>query len=196
MKTLQIKEAIIFGWKSTTKNFWLFAAIVFTLLFISWITGFDSHAMRGSFLLSIVGMLASVYIRLGFANISLYAVDGKPLDFNQLFAVNNKFWMYLGTTVLFMIAVTLGSILLIVPGIIIALMWMMYPYIVLEKNMSIIDGLKESARITKGYKWQLFGFFVIVVLMNIVGAIPFGLGFFVSIPVSAVASAHMYRQLV
>jgi uncharacterized membrane protein len=196
MKTLQIKEAITFGWNATTKNFWLFAGIVLVLILVSRVPGSGSHHESQYFLLSVLGMVLSVYIRLGFANISLRSADSKELNFNQMFAVNEKFWMYFGATVLFMISVALGSILLIVPGIIIALMWMMYPYIILEKKLGVIDALKESARITKGYKWQLFGFVLLLCLINIAGAIVFGIGLFWTIPTTSIAVAHMYRQLV
>lgn len=197
MKTLQIKEAIVFGWRATTKNFWLFAGIVLVLFIVSNISGrFGNDHMNQSWVLGIIGMLASVYVRAGFANVSLRAADGKELKFDNLFAINEKYWVFLGATILFMLAVGFGTVLFIIPGIMIAMAWMMYSYIVIDKQIGVWDALKESARITKGYRWTLFGFVLLLALINLAGAILFGIGLFWTIPTTSIALAHMYRQLV
>ena len=55
--------------------------------------------------------------------------------------------------------------------------------------------MKESRRITRGHKWQLFGFLLMLVLINLLGLLAFVVGLFVSIPVSSLAFAHAYRLL-
>jgi len=53
----------------------------------------------------------------------------------------------------------------------------------------------ESNRITRGHKWQLFGFVLLLLLINLLGLLALVVGILVSIPVSTLAFMHAYRVL-
>jgi len=53
----------------------------------------------------------------------------------------------------------------------------------------------ESNRITRGHKWQLFGFVLLLLLINLLGLLALVVGILVSIPVSTLAFVHAYRVL-
>ena len=206
MKTLQPKEAIAFGWKTTTSNFLFFLGIM-AILFIGGsliprILGgsfnHDYHASAAGLGLigGIIGALISAYIRLGVMKISLKAVDKKELKYDDIWSINGIYWPYLIASILFGVSVALGSILLIVPGIMIAIAWMFYTYLIIDKELQPVEALKKSAEITKGYRWQLFGFMIVLALINIAGAIVLGIGLLWTVPTTMIALAHMYRQLV
>jgi uncharacterized membrane protein len=55
--------------------------------------------------------------------------------------------------------------------------------------------MKESKRITHGYKWPLLGFIFVLALVNLLGALALGVGLLVSVPVSTLALVHAYRTL-
>ena len=206
MKTLQPKEAIAYGWKTTTSNFLFFLGIM-AILFIggsliprmlsgSFVHDYHSNAAGLGLIGGIVGALISAYIRLGVMKISLKAVDKKELKYDDIWSINTIFWPYLIASILFGVSVALGSILLIVPGIMIAIAWMFYTYLIIDKGLQPVEALKKSAEITKGYRWQLFGFMIVLVLINIAGAIVLGIGLLWTVPTTMIALAHMYRQLV
>ncbi|MCE9642753.1 MAG: DUF975 family protein [Candidatus Andersenbacteria bacterium] len=206
MKTLQPKEAIAYGWKTTTSNFLFFVGIM-AILFIGGSLvprmlggsfGHDYHTSAAGLGLigGIIGALISAYIRLGVMKISLKAVDKKELKYDDVWSINTIFWPYLIASILFGVSVALGSILLIVPGIMIAIAWMFYTYLIIDKGLQPVEALKKSAEITKGYRWQLFGFMIVLVLINIAGAIVLGIGLLWTVPTTMIALAHMYRQLV
>jgi hypothetical protein len=72
----------------------------------------------------------------------------------------------------------LGALLLIIPGIILALAFtVVYPVALLEKH-SVTETLRRSYRLTNGRKWNLLG-------ASILLAIAFGI---ISIPITAVSS--------
>jgi uncharacterized membrane protein len=85
--------------------------------------------------------------------------------------------------------------LLIVPGIIFFIMFQYYGYFIVDKKMGPVEALKASAALTKGVRWKLFGFGLVIGLLNIGGALLLLLGLFVTIPVSQMAIAHVYRKL-
>ena len=59
----------------------------------------------------------------------------------------------------------------------------------------ITASLRESAEMTHGIKWHLLGFFIIILLLNIVGALLLLVGLLVSVPVTMIAYAHVYQKL-
>ena len=101
------------------------------------------------------------------------------------------FWKYLGASILLTLAIVIGFLLLIVPGIIFGPMFMSTTFIVIERELGPIDAMNESHRITRGHKWQLFGFVLVLLLINVLGLLALVVGLLVSIPVSTLA----YRVL-
>jgi uncharacterized membrane protein len=71
----------------------------------------------------------------------------------------------------------------------------MYGYVIVDRGLGPIDALKRSAAITHGARLALFGFAIVLMLLNIVGALALLIGLFVTIPISMVAMAYVYRKL-
>lgn len=105
------------------------------------------------------------------------------------------FWTYLGASILLGLAIAVGFLLLIVPGIIFTLMFMFTTFIVIDRELGPVEAMKESRRITHGYKWRLLGFGLVLALVNLLGILALVIGLLVSIPVSSLAFAHAYRTL-
>jgi uncharacterized membrane protein len=68
-------------------------------------------------------------------------------------------------------------------------------FLVIDRGLGPIQALKESHRITQGYKWTLFVFCLLLVLVNLAGLLALVVGIFVSAPVSLLALTHAYRVL-
>ena len=68
-------------------------------------------------------------------------------------------------------------------------------YLVVDRGAGPIEAIKESWRITKGHKWQLFLLMLTLILLNIAGIIAFVIGVLVTIPVTWLAVTHAYRAL-
>lgn len=81
---------------------------------------------------------------------------------------------FFGAIVLWILVVFLGSILFIIPGIILAIKYAFVPYLVLDKKMDIIESFKQSARMTNGYKWKLFVFFFLTSLILLIPSLLIG----------------------
>ncbi len=74
------------------------------------------------------------------------------------------------------LSMTLGMILLIVPGVIIYLMWWVAVPAVVVERAGIGDSLKRSAALTKGNRWRILGVFLVLVIIGI--ALTYPLQFF------------------
>ena len=103
---------------------------------------------------------------------------------------------YLVAAIIFGIAVFVGLILFIIPGIIVSLIFMFYGYTIVQNpSTSPIDALKRSAEITKGHRWQLLGLTVLLLIINVIGAILCGIGLLFTYGITAIAVAHAYKSL-
>ena len=102
----------------------------------------------------------------------------------------------LGMGLLTFIVVFIGFILFIVPGIIYGIKFMFAGYLIAEKTMGVIESLKKSSEITQGSKMNLFLFGILTALINVAGVLCLGVGLFITIPLTMVATAYIYRKLV
>jgi uncharacterized membrane protein len=86
-------------------------------------------------------------------------------------------------------------VLLIIPGIILALALYFTTYLIVDRKMGPIEALKESARITKGHRWELLVLSFLIVFVVLAGIICLFVGIFVAIPVTSLAMVAAYRKL-
>lgn len=76
----------------------------------------------------------------------------------------------IGVGILVGLAMMLGFLLLVVPGVIIGCMlYVAIPACVIEK-LGVTASMSRSVALTKGYRWQIFGLFLLVVVISVLGA--------------------------
>lgn len=83
---------------------------------------------------------------------------------------------------------TLGLILFIIPGLILGFRLRYSYYFILDKNCGIIESLKKSYEATRGLTWELFGLYLVSIVM----------GNFLSvfiIPIMFMMEAAVYKHL-
>jgi uncharacterized membrane protein len=97
----------------------------------------------------------------------------------------------------FLVAISVlgGCLLLIIPGIIFAVRLMFVNYIAAEKHISPMVALSESKRITKGYRWKIFGFLCVMGLINLLGLLCLIVGVLYTAPLTILATAILYKKL-
>lgn len=199
-----IGSAIRFGWETFKKRPWLFvgASVVIALAYlvvgsisvgidVSLTGSLDETTVAGA----VVDWILSALISMGVVAFYLKAHDNTDAVSLSSLWHPHPFWNYFAATIVVGIAIVLGLLLLIVPGIIFALMFMFATIIVIDRERGPIEAMKESMRVTRGYKWYLLGFALVLTLLNVLGLLAFVVGLLVSIPVSLLAFMHAYRTL-
>jgi uncharacterized membrane protein len=76
-----------------------------------------------------------------------------------------------------------------------SLKFMFFKYFIVDKNSGIIESLKQSSEVTKGIKWQLILFGLVMAGIILLGVIAFFVGIFIALPVAMVATAAIYQQI-
>jgi uncharacterized membrane protein len=197
-------SALRFGWETFKRRPWLFIGATFVILLVSGMIngvtmGIDA-AITGSpdqpsILGSAINLALGTLVSMGATAFFLAAHDSaETADLSMLWHPR-PFWKYLGTSLLLALAIAVGFVLLIVPGIIFGLMFMFATFVVIERELGPIDALTESHRMTRGHKWPLLGFMLLLLLVNLLGLLALVVGVLVSIPVSTLAFVYAYRAL-
>ncbi len=65
----------------------------------------------------------------------------------------------------------------------------------MNQDNDAIAALTRSSEITKGHKWDLLGFFIVLFLLNILGLLVLIVGVIVTAAISLLATAYVYRRL-
>lgn len=194
-----ISESLKYGWKAFTARagFFIGFFIVITLIMVVPDYLVDRLFGRGAlfFVAKLVVRILGVVLGMATTRVALDIYDRGEPDTSRFGALVPQILPYLGGKILYGIIVALGMILLIVPGIIAALMFFYVGFLIVDRGIGPIDALKESKRVTDGSKWDLFLFSLVTALVNILGAVCLLVGLFVTIPVTLMASAYVYRQL-
>lgn len=197
MNTFSIEAAFRFGWDTFKKRPGFFIGMTAIIFAVSWATGFviGMAGMKDNFIGNIVNLLVTTLLDLGVVATMLKVFDApESATFNNLWHPHN-YVPYLGATILTAIAVVVGLVLLIIPGIIAAMMLLFVKFIVVDRNLGPVEAMKESARITKGHRMTLFLFVLAIAVLNIIGAILLLVPLLVTIPVSTLAMVYAYRTI-
>jgi uncharacterized membrane protein len=136
-----------------------------------------------------------VIMQIGSIKIGLSLSRGQNAVLSELFTHYTLFFKYIFASILAGLATLGGFILLIVPGIIIAIMLSQSEYLVVDKGLGPVAALRESRALTKGARWQLFVFGLVVLLVNLGGFLCLGIGLLFTIPASYIAGLFVYDQL-
>ncbi len=220
MKTFTIGEALEFGWRKMREHNGLLLMVMLSLFVLQVVQAIVdqvlNHTLIGS-LADLVLAVVSIVMVAGVTLISLKLAVGESAQYAELFPWNRMVWHFFLVSLLsggiMLPGATVGALgvyalkmgnpallggLLIVVGIVAAL----YPGVRLSMarfavvdSLGPIESLKVSWRATRGHWWHLLGFLLVLMLINILGALLLLVGLLVSVPVSMLAWAHVYRKL-
>lgn len=186
---LNLQEIFSEAWIKTKGNVWF----LFCLFIVSTIVvGVTNHMPFLSF-------IVSVPVGIAMLTVAIIIANGHKPKYEDLFKSFDDYKItlnYFIASIIYMVVIIAGFIFFIIPGIYLAVRLQFYKFLVIEnKNKSPTEILKESYKMTEGHFWELFSFIIVIVVINLIGAIPFGLGLIITIPLSVIASAVLYKKL-
>lgn len=198
-RRFDIGEAVSFGWESLKANLGFFILVMLIFWAVEAVFSvpqyFAARSVAPVFIFSILSMVASIFVGIATIKISLRFTYGETADFNDLVNGYTHFLNMLLGGILYGLIVLGGLILLIVPGIIWAIKYQFFGYLVIDRNMDAVAAIKKSGQITAGSKGHLFLFWLAAVGINLLGMLACGVGLFASVPTVWVAHAYIYRKL-
>jgi uncharacterized membrane protein len=207
MPALSIGDCIRFGWETFKKRPGILIGAFLLTILIPAIPGMlfpgpevtpgvpPPPPTAEELLATLASVVLGVFANLGATTFALRAHDDiAGAAIGDLWNPQ-PFWRLLGAELLGMIIVFVGFLLLIVPGVIAAIGLCFVAYLVVDRGAGPIEALKESWRVTKGHKWQLFLLGLALIGLNLLGLLALVVGVLVTIPISWLALTHAYRTL-
>ena len=132
----------------------------------------------------------------GFCVFFLRLIRGEELNYGQLFDGYKDFLRVFIAGFLTTIIVTIGFLLLIIPGIILTAGLLMTSFILKDdKEISAIDAMKKSWEMTNGHKADLIWLFLSFLGWMILSGLTLGVGLLFLYPYMQSALAHVYEDL-
>lgn len=188
--------------KDQLKGNWLLSILVFACYSVILqlvnvkLTSFTGRAMVG-FSLNIIGLLVYGSLQVGISRFSLKLAHKDPnAKFTDLFSGLDVFIKALVMNFIIWICIAIGTILFIIPGIIVGIMFSQANYILAEnREKSAIECIKESSRMMKGHKFNYFVLGLSFIGWLILCIISFGIGFLWLVPYLEVTLANFYLKV-
>ena len=145
---------------------------------------------------SIIAFTVGSAVSVGYCRFNLDLIDGIRPRVGTLFSCFSQMKTAIVVKLLTLLYVTLGYLLFIVPGIILNLGYSMANFVLAENpDMTASEAMRESKRIMKGHKWQLFCLNLSFVGIILLSLLTLGIGLIWALPYANAAYAAFYREV-
>ena len=144
---------------------------------------------------NILSLFITPPIGVGLALFFLNVHDGNKLEINTIFNPFKEVWINSVLAYFMMVVIiSIGFILLVIPGIIATLMFSQVLYIIAEDNkIDPYNALVKSKKMMEGNKWKLFKILLRILLLAIVCILTLGIGFIWLAPYQNAVYAKFYK---
>ena len=189
--------AISYAWSATVKNLGPLVLMTLVILLAQVVlqVGFSGGEGVIALLLSIATSVVSLILAMGLIRAALRVTDGGTPELSQL-TETDQLGPYIVQAILVGLAIGIGLLVCIIPGLIAAVLFAFAGYAVIDaRDGDAVGAIKRSFEIVKGNFGAVLGLMVLLILVNIVGALLCGIGLLFTYPMTSVAIAYAYRKL-
>ena len=194
-----ISEVLSTSWKYTKSQIWVLAGLFIGYFILSSLIGVLLMPAQGSIVGNIIANLLSIVIScafmLGYIKNMFQTLDGEEPQFSAYGSQSRKIVTYFVASLIYIIAVSIGIILLLVPGIYLAVRLQFFTQFIVEENRGITESLKKSWQLTEGQVMPLLLLLLTMIGIALVGCILFFIGIFVAMPLIYMMQCYVFRKL-
>jgi len=147
------------------------------------------------FVSQVIAQLFTMFLGLGLTRIGLNVVSGKAVAVGMLFGEGGKLLRVIGATLLFGMVVCVGFLLLIVPGVYLALRYGQYMVAIVDRDLGVIDAFAYSSALTTHNRLNLFLLILLAMLITLAGMLACGIGLIFAGPVVWLTHMVAYRWM-
>ena len=151
--------------------------------------GGDFSQLFGSFHLLIPYLLASLI------TLSILLLAAAPGIILLLSSISSDLDMLQVVETWGGVSTTIPVLIIIIPLVYISLRLQFYDYFLVDGENNVVEAVKKSMAITKGYVMELFLLGAVMSIIVLVSIIPLGAGLFISIPLATMVNTYVYQKL-
>ncbi|MBD1917948.1 MULTISPECIES: hypothetical protein [Cyanophyceae] len=147
-------------------------------------------------ILSLAFNIISPALTAGYYFVAFQIARNRDAVFNDFFRGFNKFLPIFLVTLVSTVLIVIGSVLLILPGVYLAVAYLFAQPLVIDKNADFWQAMETSRKLITKKWFSFFGLLLLIFLLNIGGVILLGFGLLVTIPLSICIIAAAYEDIV
>lgn len=130
-------------------------------------------------IIALIWVYVGSFVRLGYLDYNLALLDRRQVKEGVLFGASTIWWNSVLLYLVMLVRVLIGSIFLLIPGVIIYYNYAMAPFLLEErKSMSVAEALRMSRVKMKGHRWEFFCLRISFLGWKILGFLTLGIAFF------------------
>lgn len=122
-------------------------------------------------------------------------LQGHPPQFRDFFSGFSWFWPLLLVSLVGSVLISIGMILLIIPGIYLTVSYLFASCLVVDRGLDFWPAMEMSRRTVTPLWFGFFAFMLLMIAINLAGALLLGLGLLATIPLSFCALTVAYVDL-
>lgn len=131
----------------------------------------------------------------GIVIMTLKHIQGREVGFGDLFGAFGKTLPLFLAAVLINLLVSLGFLLLIIPGIYLTVAYLLVVPLIIDRDLGVWEAMEASRRAISKRWFSVFGLYLLLMVIVLVSMIPLGIGLIWSMPLMAVSFMVMYRKM-
>ncbi|MFW0871086.1 MAG: hypothetical protein ACKKL4_01360 [Patescibacteria group bacterium] len=198
---LQLSSIIKYAWATYKKHWKVWAILVSIILIINAISiTFGHHPATtkapayGFVWVDVITFIVSFVLTILVIKTAIAHIRDEKISLGTVLQGLGwrQYLYYVLASLLMVLGVLVGLIFFIIPGVILTLAWIFTLYLILDQKSGIIESFKRSYHLTYGHKWDVLGLVFLMIVINILGALAFIVGLFISLPITYLAQARMY----
>ncbi|MCA9352854.1 hypothetical protein KC901_01585 [Patescibacteria group bacterium] len=203
-RTFSINTLFKDAWKDYKANWTLFILIGIIFVLIGLVSKLGSsfnpytHTFEQPLVTTVIGFLLQMFVGLGFIRFLLNMVDGKEYKVEDLFRGAESvahFIYFVVVALLYGAFIAFGMVLLVVPGLVALVGFIFAQYLMAERKADIFESFQKSWMMTSGNRWKILWLMIVLALFNLLGVIALFVGLIITVPMSYIIYARLYRTL-
>jgi len=191
---VKIGDYIGTGWETFKKNPGGFVGFTLVVFLIN--VAVAKINQSASPVGTLISLLVSGPLNAGFLIVAFKLLKNRATTFGDFFRGFNNFLPLFLVSLVSSVMIGIGFVLLLLPGIYLAVAYTFALPLVLEKKMNFWDAMEFSRKLISKNWFSFFGFAFVLVLVNLAGGLLLGVGLLVTIPLSVCAIAAAYADIV
>jgi uncharacterized membrane protein len=144
---------------------------------------------------TVLGLALTAFLNAGLLTIYLKVARGQAAALGDVVGGARRFLPMLAMSILYNIAIVLGLLLLVVPGIVLAVGLQLADVFVVDAELGAVDALRASWEVTKGHKVQLFVFNIVCGFAILGGLLACGVGVIAALAITRIAEVIVYLRI-
>jgi uncharacterized membrane protein/predicted RNA-binding Zn-ribbon protein involved in translation (DUF1610 family) len=145
-----------------------------------------------SLIFALLQFCVTSYLEAGYHVLLLKIARGENPEIADIFSGRRYFWRILLANFLFTLMLYLGLLLVLIPGILVALAFWPFMYVIVDRDVGVMEAFRRSTELTSGNYGASVLLGLVILGLGLLGVAALCLGWIFTVPLSGLMMAVAY----